>query len=213
MRKLLLAAAAILVFFIILFSSLFSYIYNTNYYDRKYQQHGVYDRFTRKTALNATGNLFGYFRSENQLDMDFFSEQEASHLSDVKQLIQKSQQLYYISITLFWIALVAVYLLARKSFMRFFADMMLYSGIFAAALILIFSLIYLVGGFDFIFIKFHEIFFTGNYAFNPATSNMKALFPDAFFRDLSLTIVFVTFLKAGLLAGAGYFLRTRQLSL
>ena len=190
---------------------MFSYIYNTNYYNKKYQQYGVYDRFTKEEALNATENLFGYFKSKNLLDMDFFNEQEASHLSDVKNLIQRAQQLYYVSVSLFWTVLVVMYLLNRKHFIKFFADMMFYSGAFAIALIVIFSLLYITTGFDFIFVKFHELFFTGNYAFNPATSNMKSLFSDAFFRDLSMRIFLITLLKAGLLTGAGYVFRAKQL--
>ena len=89
LKKLYFMIAIISVFLILLLSSVFSYLYNLNYYDKKYQQNSVYDRFDKETAMNATKNLFGFFKSKNELDVNFYNERERSHLLDVKLLIQK----------------------------------------------------------------------------------------------------------------------------
>lgn len=181
---------------ILFFSSLFSYLYNLNYYDKKYQQYNVYDRFSREQALSATENLFGFFKSNNELDTDFFNEQEISHLSDVKLLIQKANILYYSSIIIFWIILLIYYLKHKKHFVKYFSKVLFYSGICTISLLLITVLIYIATGFNFLFLKFHEVFFVGNYSFDPNISNMKALFPDEFFFDISLAILTTTIMKA-----------------
>ena len=113
-KKILLYFTVLTVFLIILFSSLFSYIYNLNYYEKKYLQYNVYDRFSKEQARNATTNLFGYFRSQNELDNIFFNERESSHLHDVKVLIQKVNLIYILSLFLFWGILITVYLVNRK---------------------------------------------------------------------------------------------------
>ncbi len=208
--RILLVVSIISVFFIISISSIFSYLYDLNYYDKKYQQYKIYDRFSKETAGNATKNLFGYFQSKNELDMAFFNEQEKSHLNDVKIILQKIQFIYIFSLIIFWTILLLVYLLFKKIFVRFFSQILLLSGIFSVSLILLFALIYLLFGFDFLFLKFHEIFFIGNYAFDPAVSNMKALFPDEFFFDISLAIVLRTLLKAIMLTVVGYFLMKKD---
>ena len=209
-KKILLYFTVLSVFFIILFSSLFSYIYNLNYYEKKYLQYNVYDRFSEEESRNVTNNLFGYFQSKNELDNSFFNEREASHLNDVKVLIQNVNLVYLLSLFLFWGILITLYLVNRKEILNFFSELLFYSGIFSLSLILIFVLLYFITGFDFVFIKFHELFFTGNYSFNPAVSNMKALFPDAFFQDMGFAIVMRTILKSILLIGAGYYIKKRK---
>ena len=209
-KKTLMIFSVISVFFIILFSSLFSYVYNLSYYEKKYEQYNVYDRFTKEQARNATNNLFGYFQSKNELDNNFFNEQEKSHLYDVKLLIQNVNLIYILSLFLFWGILITIYLVDRKNIVNFFSELLFYSGVASLSLIIIFALLYFTTGFDFLFVKFHEIFFTGNYSFNPAVSNMKALFPDEFFQDIGVAIVVRTLLKSILLIIAGYYLKKRK---
>ncbi len=200
-----LAVSVISVFLILLFSSLFSYIYNLNYYDSEYQKYNIYDRFSKDTALNATKNLMGFFKSRNELDNNFFNAGEISHLADVKHLIKNVSLLYYASLILFWGILVYYYFFHKKHFTSFFFRMMILSGLFTLSVFLIFGLLYVTSGFDFIFLKFHQIFFTGNYSFNPNVSNMKAIFPDEFFFDIAFSIFLVTMLKASLISCFGYY--------
>lgn len=203
-RKIVLTIGILSIFTIIFLSSLFSMLYNLNYYDKKYEQYGVYNIFSKERALNATQNLFSYFQDNQELDMKFYNEQEKNHLYDVKILLQNAKLYYYLGTTVFWIMLILYYLFNRKELTIFFSSIMLYSGIFTVSAIIILNLIFLLTNFDFLFLKFHEMFFTGNYAFDPAVSNMKSLFPDIFFRDIGLNIILKTFLKGLVLIVTGH---------
>ena len=143
-------------------------------------------------------------------DNSFFNEREASHLHDVKLLIQNVKLIYLLSLFLFWGILITLYLVNRKEILNFFSNLLFYSGIASLSLILIFVLLYFITGFDFLFTKFHELFFIGNYSFNPAISNMKALFPNKFFQDMGIAIMLRTILKSILLTISGYYLRKRK---
>jgi len=204
-KKIILGAGAISVFFILIFSTFFSQLYNLNYYEKKYEKYNVYDKFTEEEARNATLNIFWFFKSENELDPGFFNENEISHMQDVKILIQKTQQIYYISLSLFWVIWIVDYLANRKEFMNFFSELLFYSGILVFGAMTLFLLIYISTGFDFVFLRFHELFFAGNYSFNPDISNLKYLFPDMFFRDISIIISLKIYIKTLLLLVSGFF--------
>jgi integral membrane protein (TIGR01906 family) len=199
-----LSVSVLAVFFIILFSSLFSYVFNLNYYDKEYQKYNIYDRFTKEQAINATQNIMGFFNSKNVLDSNFFNENEISHLTDVKTIIDNTRLFYIVSLILFWGIQVYYFFFKKKYFMSFFSRMLLVSGLFSILLLSLFGILYFTSGFDFLFSKFHQLFFTGNYSFNPAISNMKALFPDSFFSDMATSIYLTTLLKASLLSVSGY---------
>ena len=204
-KKITLGIGVITVFFIVLFSTFFSQLYDINYYEKKFEKYGVYDKFSREQARNATLNIFSFFKDQDQLDNEFFNGNEISHMQDVKILIQKSQQIFYISLTIFWIILIVYYLMNRKEFINFFSELLFYSGVLVFGVMTLFLLIYISTGFDFIFIKFHELFFTGNYSFNPKISNLKSLFPDYFFRDISIIISLKIYVKTLLLLITGFF--------
>jgi integral membrane protein (TIGR01906 family) len=199
-----LIVSAISIFIIILFSSLFSYVFNFNYYDKEYVKYNIYGRFQKEQAINATQNIMGFFNSKNVLDSNFFNENEISHLTDVKNIIDNTRLVYIISLILFWGIQVYYFFFQKKYFMSFFSRMLLVSGLFSILLLILFGVLYFTSGFDFVFLKFHQLFFTGNYSFNPAISNMKALFPDEFFSDMATSIYLITQLKAAFLSVSGY---------
>ena len=207
LKKISLVLTIVSVFVVVLVSSLFSQMYNLNYYDKKFVQYNIYEKFSKEQALNATNNILGYFKSNNELDNYFLNEKEQSHLYDVKLLIQKTQFVYHISLAMFWIILILFYLFNKKELIQFFSQTLFYSGLFTVTIIALFSLMYFFTGFDFIFQKFHELFFTGNYAFDSNVSNLKSLFPDVFFINISWVIMVKTFAKAILLILTGTLFR------
>ena len=135
--------------------------------------------------------------------MGFFNEQERSHLYDVKILIQKAALLFYVSLVISLVIIITQYILNGKRVILLLSKIFIYTGIFTILLLSFFFLLYLFAGFDFLFIKFHEILFIGNYSFDPNVSNMKALFPDAFFFDISQAIIILTLFKSILLIAIG----------
>lgn len=199
-----------LILIIVFLSSLFNQIYDINYFEKKYQQYNVYDNFSKEKAYNATVNIFKFFKNNESLDANFFNDDEIKHLEDVRIILHNINIIYYGAIILFWLILLFIYFYYRKKFMLFFVKSLFYSGIFAISLIILVSIFYFIFGFDFLFLKFHELFFIGNYAFDPAVSNMKALFPNEFFFDMGKTIIFKILIKSILLSIFSYILLKKK---
>lgn len=167
MRKLLLTVTIIL--FVILLSFKF-YIFNIDYYDEEFSKLGVYEKFSQKQALNNTQELIAYLRDNEQLTTGFFNEKEKQHLIDVRNLINKTIILFYISLIL----LILLIILNRKQLKK----PMLYSGISLVIIPLLLPLL----NFQSVFIQFHQIFFNNNlWILNPETDNLINLFPEQFF--------------------------------
>ncbi|MEM3374501.1 MAG: DUF1461 domain-containing protein [Candidatus Woesearchaeota archaeon] len=192
------------LFFIIIFSSVFSYVYNLNYYEKQYEKNNIYQKFEKNYLLNITKNLYGYLKYKNELDRNFFNEKEESHLNDVRIIIKNLDIIYKISLVIFFILL--FYFLKKKYYNELF-NSFIYSGFIGISFILLISIFYFLFGFDFLFEVFHKIFFTGNYAFDPRISNMKFIFPDIFFFDISKSIIILTIIKFILLILFGLFLK------
>lgn len=195
---------------IVLFSTLFSYIYNLNYYDKKYEQYGVYQKFDRTFLLEKTKELFDFFKNKGDLDTSFYYDLEISHLNDVKEIIQKARSYYTLSLIVFWAILIIYYIKNKKDFIKIFLRSITISGGLILMLMLFFLSMYFVFGFDILFIQFHKIFFTGNWMFDPNISNMKSMFPDAFFLDMSRSILLSIATKSLFMAIFGYFVLKKQ---
>ena len=63
LKKIILGIGVMTVFFIVLFSTFFSQLYNIDYYEKKYEKLEVYEKFSEEDARNATLNIFGFFKS------------------------------------------------------------------------------------------------------------------------------------------------------
>jgi len=84
-------------------------IFNKDFYYREYSKNGIYAQLTQSdnssntytynrtyavsTAQNITENVIKFFR--NTQDLKYFSDDEKSHMQDVKKLIRTMQFIYY----------------------------------------------------------------------------------------------------------------------
>lgn len=177
-------------FLVAILTSVFSNTYDLKKYDTRFEKYNIYDRFSREEALNKTQNIILFFSSNSELDKDFFYTRERSHLQDVKILLQNVSYIYYSALFFAWITLIILIFIDKKQYFKNLSNLALFSGIFILGLCLIFLLLFFSSDFLLLFNKFHEVFFTGNYAFDPRISNMKALFPDKFFLDIGLSVLF-----------------------
>jgi integral membrane protein (TIGR01906 family) len=205
-KKPLIILTGILAFTIILLSSVFHYAYSIEHYESELSKTTM--RIPLDGAVDASRNVIGFFRDDAQLDKDFFNTQEINHLDDVKTLLTYANIIYMISIMLFWAVIIGTYLLYRKGFSQFVAGVFFTSGIISVATILLLGLATIIN-FDAMFLLFHMLFFAGNYAFDPAVSNMKAIYTDAFFMSTSVKIAIMTIGKGALMLIAGIFLRKK----
>ena len=202
----LVALAVLSVFSMSLFSSLFGFAYGIDQYKKEFAKAEM--RIDEQAAINASMNVIAFFQGEASLDPAFFSGSEMSHLEDVRVLLQKARMIYVSSIVLFWSIVLCVFFFRRIEFPAFLTHVCLFSGILMVAVMVIFGALLLMD-FDIVFIGFHKIFFTGNYAFDPAVSNMKAIYSDAFFMDAAAGIMVASLAKGVMAFVAGILLRKK----
>jgi len=183
---LLLSISLILVFFTSSFSSV---VYDKGLYDEQHEKNDVYSIFGKETADIATDNLISFFKEDEKLG-DFFGEDEKSHLEDVKILFNKTFSLLYISLMTAMLSL--IYLIWKKEYKSISSGMII-SGIFTIAIVLFFYIAQ--NNFSQIFQIFHKLFFTGNYTFDPAESNMINLLPQSFFLNMAYIIFSYSIIK------------------
>jgi hypothetical protein len=179
-----LSIGGLALFFVLMYSSMISTIAVDYFFDYSFEKYGVYDSFGREDALGRSRMIVNFILHGDGMDETFLKEDEISHLEDVKHLVAKFRAIYLLSI------------LALLILLMVYGINILNSSKIVLIMILLLSLIYLASDFDFVFQKFHEYFFTGNYAFDPSVSNMKALYPDSLFMFFSLVVFFKLAIKA-----------------
>jgi hypothetical protein len=113
------------------------------------------------------------FITGKNIDLNFLSSNEISHLKDVRNLVVVGNLILIISIFL-----LSIIMFLKISLKKVFRNVSIFVSIF-----LVLTLIFTVFAFQFVFQSFHKIFFTGNYAFSQS-SMLKILYPDSFFRDV-----------------------------
>lgn len=180
-----LSLSVLALFFILLFSSLYSSI-EENYFSYSFERYGVYDIFDKQDADIKSAEIVDFLKGSEKNRLEFLKEDEISHLIDVRNILSIIRIIYFASLTLFIFLLLLNWKQALKS-----------SGIVLILILLLVSLYYIIG-FSYAFEFFHKLFFAGNYAFDPNVSIMKALYPDELFMWFS-QIIFFKFLTKTLL--------------
>jgi hypothetical protein len=191
----------VLIIFIGSFSALFL---NSRYYDALYTKTGTYERIYKDIAINKTEELFLFFEDKSSLDSNFYTENEISHLSDVKILIKKVFIAYYLSLFSLLLSIIIAWKYLKADLSLFISKILFYSGIAIIVMALI-IILFLVSNFGGLFENFHRLFFKGNYMF-PDSSNMIKLFSEDFFRLFAQKIFLTSLIKGLAAAFAGGFL-------
>ena len=164
--------------FLLIFILLLSYKVNLFLADKTMEQQQTIDYLQGKTyKMNLALN---------------FTEDERAHLDDVKQVVQKADYLFYLSLIIL-LFLVLFNYKNKAEFNRLLKIASITTLIFLG-IILIFTLL----SFNFSFAIFHSIFFPqGNWQF-AADSLLIKTFPLEFFVSLSWKIFVTALLLAGL---------------
>ncbi len=179
-------------------------------------------QISRPELLRASGELRAYFSNEEETifirvvrdgqSISLFNDRETGHLRDVKNVFQTTFTAQEAAIIFIMSYVVLVFLWAREGSLRRLAREVLTSGIASLVVLLTFGLVALTG-FDAAFDRFHLIAFTnGNWQFDPRTDHLIQMFPDNFWRDVTLWVALATLVELGLLSiGAALVLRlTRE---
>lgn len=169
-----------IIIFIILLSSAIN-IFNQNFYSQKFKENGAYDSFGIEEVDKVNSELFGYFLFMNNLETDFFNEEEKEHLKDVRNLFIIGYMLLLIS----FITLIA------SIYFYEFSKLFLISGITGILIILIIIFLSFID-FNFLFVLFHKVFFKeGTWIFDTNITKIYTydLFYDIFIRILITSIM------------------------
>ncbi|MBU0756567.1 MAG: DUF1461 domain-containing protein [Nanoarchaeota archaeon] len=207
--KPILLAPALILSIIVFLSSIFYNVYDMKYYEKEYEKYNIYSRLGKEKTLDATQNLFDFFQGHQDIDHIFFNEDEVSHLYDVKLILDKLLGIFIGSFWLISLVIVSLYYSEKHKIVGNLAKVFLYAGIISIGFLVFVSTVYLVAGFDDMFIGFHRLLFEGNYMFDPNVSNMKAMFPDAFFQDMAHRIIMTFLYQAVMLFLLGLFIRKK----
>jgi integral membrane protein (TIGR01906 family) len=213
-------AFSLVLFIIIIFGSLNMMIFNKDFYYKEYAKNNIYKDLPENIdTTNVTSDIITYFRggatSETRfMQLPYFSEDEKSHMIDVKHLIRTMQIIYYSAAIL---SMALFYYCYRRfkddkfAFIKTLSKSLLYSSI-ASIVFLVLIFLMSVFSFESVFIMFHQIFFPqGNWTF-ASTSLLITLFPKQFFFDISLRIFIYAMFQALIFFGMGYWIR-RQLKI
>ncbi|MEX1254380.1 MAG: TIGR01906 family membrane protein [Dehalococcoidia bacterium] len=190
------------------------YEYATDHYDTT-ETTGI----DRDELLRASGELRDYFNNgeetifvqvttqDSQL-ISLFNPRETAHLRDVKDLFQTAFRVQEGAVIFALAYIVAVFIWAREGSLRTLAKQLVISGIAGLLVIGVVGLV-AVTGFDAAFERFHLIAFDNDlWRLDPDTDHLIQMFPENFWRDLSVWVGIATLAELGALTlAAAVYLR------
>ena len=180
-------------------------VFNHGFYKSQFEKLNVYETFGSKEVVdNQSKTLIGYLCCGKELDLNFFTERERLHLSDVKKIITLNQ---VASVLLVGLILAGFLILVLKK-----DEKELAKTVMGASAITIFALIFLwlssYLNFEWFFLKFHYLTFDNDLWQLPENSNLIKLFPQQFFVNFANRIAIQTLIiSAGLFLASSYFLK------
>lgn len=131
---------------------------------------------------------------------DFFTRAEQRHMDDVRRVFIAAEVAALLAASVLFVQVAAVRRRGRAALARLFRSAAVAAGIGVALLAGVAAL-----SFDAIFLAFHEVVFPqGNFLFDPATSNLLALYPDAYWYGVTLRIGISFVLACALIAAAAH---------
>ncbi len=166
---------------------------NYNFYIKIYQNKNIYSDFSDDQILKSeTQNLLGYYRGENILDQNFYSDKAVRHLKDVRSLLIITKFLSFGFLILILVLSTLLYFSkAKKKLINACLRGSLTAVVLTAAICVLLLL-----SFQQLFLDFHLIFFrNSDWLFEP-TDNLIRMFPQEFF------ISFAFYLATNIIASA-----------
>src|SRR3990167_1362476 len=180
-------------------------VFNHGFYKSQFEKLNVYETFGSKEVVNnQSKTLIGYLCCGKELDLNFFTEREGLHLSDVKKIITLNQ---VASVLLVGLILAGLLILILKKNEREFAK-----TVMGASAITVVAVIFLwlsaLFNFDWFFLKFHFLAFDNDLWQLPESANLIKLFSQQFFVNFANRIAIQTLaISAGLFLVSYYFVK------
>jgi integral membrane protein (TIGR01906 family) len=197
--KITLIISIVSLIIVIFLSSFAQLAFNKEYYLSLQRKHGVYETLGENQTVNMTENVVGFLQGKN--DLAYFSDDEKSHMQDVKGVFNNLFGIFYPSLFIFIVCFVMIIYLDKKDALHSISEVFVYAGGISILILIIFFLLSI--NFSDLFMNFHKVFFPqGNYLF-PRDSLLLKLFPEGFFKDFAIRIFVYSAIKAGILLAIG----------
>ena len=177
--------------------------FDENFYKKEFQKYDVYGNLKNYDIEKINNDVLDYLKYEKNkklIENDFFNEREKLHLLDVKNLIQKTVELYYFLMSLFFILLVSLVFLLNKNIkiVKHLGIIFLIAGFLTILDTFIFY-IAINSNFSFAFDIFHNAFFEqGSFLFDSSSENIVNLYPNGLFFDIARRIAINTLIFSSL---------------
>ncbi|MFC1648197.1 DUF1461 domain-containing protein [Nanoarchaeota archaeon] len=175
-----------------------------------YYNHGLFfeNFIENEVMIKNTGEIYADFRDymdkgifnykRTELISDFTND-EQSHITDVKKIIDWLRVLYYAAVVLIVTSLILM--LMEEDPVRSLAKTLMYGGISSLFVIVVFGTFAFIS-FDTFWIFLHKILFDGNWMFAP-TNLLLILFPETFQREIAIRVIMMISILSAISAGIG----------
>lgn len=159
---------------------------NYNYYLKIYKEQNIYSNFSDKKNLNsATINLIDYFRGNNVLEQNYYSNQAVLHLKDVKYLLNI---VHFTTLGSILLLLSAIALAVNKKEIEKLIKAVII-GVASAIILTIIIVAALIVNFQNMFIYFHLALFRNSHWLFDESDNLINMFPQRFFVSFAYHLV------------------------
>ena len=168
--------------------------------------------FSNEELIDTGKGLIKYFNSgEIDSKLAIFSEREMAHLRDVRDLIQLCYAIQYATLGYIVIFLAAGFAWKRRQFLPAMYRMFIYGSILSIAALAAIGISASID-FDWLFMRFHYLFFTGNTFI--LSGYLPIIFTEGFFSDAAKFIAIAIIIEAIIIAAitGGLLLRYRRRS-
>ncbi|MBS3132023.1 DUF1461 domain-containing protein [Candidatus Woesearchaeota archaeon] len=169
-----------------------SVAFDKSFYPKEFGKHGVYAQLQGYDADAINAKVLGYLHSGdngNMIAEDFFNPREKEHLLDVKKAFHYANTAFFYLAALVFIALLLLFFIEKKEFVKNTGKIFLGAGIINLAL-MAFAFAFVYFAFAQSFSTFHEMFFeAGTYIFDPGAEKIVLLYPEELFYDAAIIIV------------------------
>lgn len=203
--------------FILLANSFQLILFNQRFYCYEFNKQDSFEKLAEKGVYDVDCGVaekhITYFnqKEDDLINVDFYNEDEKSHMLDVKILINKIQKINYLVLGIFVLSFIVLFAIDKKQFNKNLGKVFLITGLIVIVLTMTF--IFLSLNFSSIFSKFHEIFFPqGNWLF-PSNSNMIILFSTNFFFEGFAFILLLNVLQSFLLLLISFFVLVKKIKI
>ena len=194
LRNLLVMILVVSISFLALIIGLEENAYNLEYYQRSFEDNGVYEVTGKSESelMNISRDVIEYLKGRNDSLLDeHFNQREIHHMEDVLKLFDLARLIKFTSFIL-TIATGAYFILRLDTK---FAGKWIAIGLSANYFLV--AIIGILAKTDFTkyFIRFHELFFTNDlWILDPRTDLLIQMLPEPFFINIAVKIA-VSFIK------------------